>query len=80
MPGTSALSVFSNVLLGGPRYGSKLSGKPGDREGRSMRALLLAVAIGALLAVGAGLGTGALLAGFANGKPVNAQLYNYGER
>jgi hypothetical protein len=45
-----------------------------------MRALLLAVAIGAVLAVGAGLGTGAILASVANGKPVNAQLYNYGQR
>jgi hypothetical protein len=45
-----------------------------------MRALLLAVAIGAVLAVGAGLGAGAILAGVANGKPVNAQLYNYGQR
>jgi len=45
-----------------------------------MRALLLAVAIGAVLAIGAGLGTGAILSGVANGKPVNAQLYNYGQR
>jgi hypothetical protein len=45
-----------------------------------MRALLLAVAIGAVLAVGAGLGAGAVLSGVANGKPVNAQLYNYGQR
>jgi hypothetical protein len=45
-----------------------------------MRALLLAVAVGAILAVGAGLGTGAILAGVANGKPANAQLYNYGQR
>lgn len=45
-----------------------------------MRALLLAAAIGAVLAVGAGLGTGALLAGYSDGKPVNAQLYNYGQR
>lgn len=47
---------------------------------KSMRAFLLAVAIGVGLAVGASLGTGALLAGVANGKPVNAQLYNYGQR
>jgi hypothetical protein len=45
-----------------------------------MRALLLAVAIGAVLAVGAGVGAGAVLSGVANGKPVNAQLYNYGSR
>jgi hypothetical protein len=45
-----------------------------------MRALLIAVAVGVVLAVGAGLGTGALLAGVANGKPANAQLYNYGQR
>jgi hypothetical protein len=45
-----------------------------------MRALLLAVAIGAVLAVGAGVGAGAVLSGVANGKPVNAQFYNYGQR
>lgn len=45
-----------------------------------MRALLVAVAVGAVLALGAGLGTGALLSGVANGKPVNTQLYNYGQR
>jgi hypothetical protein len=45
-----------------------------------MRALLVAVAIGAVVAVGAGLGTGALLSGVANGKPANTQLYNYGQR
>jgi hypothetical protein len=45
-----------------------------------MRALLVAVVVGVVLAVGAGLGTGALLSGVANGKPVNAQLYNYGQR
>lgn len=45
-----------------------------------MRALLIAVAVGAILAAGAGLGGGALLAGVANGKPVNSQLYNYGQR
>ena len=45
-----------------------------------MRALLIAVVVGAVLAVGAGLGTGVLLAGVANGKPANAQLYNYGQR
>jgi hypothetical protein len=45
-----------------------------------MRALLVAVAIGAVLAVGAGLGAGSLLSGVANGKPANTQLYNYGQR
>ncbi len=45
-----------------------------------MRALLVAVAIGVVLAVGAGFGAGAILSGVANGKPVNAQLYNYGQR
>jgi hypothetical protein len=45
-----------------------------------MRAMLIAIVIGALLAVGAALGTGALLAGVANGKPANASLYNYGTR
>jgi hypothetical protein len=45
-----------------------------------MRALLIAVVVGAVLAVGAGLGTGALLVGVANGKPANSQLYNYGQR
>jgi len=45
-----------------------------------MRALLIAVAIGLVLAVGAGLGSGAILSGVSNGKPVNAQLFNYGQR
>lgn len=45
-----------------------------------MRALLIAVVVGVVLAVGAGLGTGALLAGVANGKPANSPLYNYGQR
>jgi hypothetical protein len=45
-----------------------------------MRALLVAVALGAVLAVGAGLGAGAILSGVANGKPANTQLYNYGQR
>jgi hypothetical protein len=49
-------------------------------KGILMRALLIAVAIGAILAAGAGLGAGAVLSGVANGKPVNAQLYNYGQR
>jgi hypothetical protein len=46
----------------------------------SMRALLIAALIGAALAVGAGLSAGAVLSGVANAKPVNAQLYKYGQR
>lgn len=45
-----------------------------------MRALLVAVVVGAVLAVGAGFGTGAVLSGVSNGKPANTQLYNYGQR
>jgi hypothetical protein len=45
-----------------------------------MRALLIAVAVGVILAAGAGLGAGELLAGVANGQPANSQLYNYGQR
>jgi hypothetical protein len=45
-----------------------------------MRGLLIAVVVGVVLAFGASLATGALLAGVANGTPVNAQLYNYGQR
>jgi hypothetical protein len=45
-----------------------------------MRGLLLAVALGLLFGVAAGFGAGAILSGVANGKPVNAQLYNYGQR
>ncbi len=45
-----------------------------------MRALVMAILIGAVLAVGAGLGAGAVVSGIDNGKPVNAQLYNYGQR
>jgi hypothetical protein len=45
-----------------------------------MRALLIAILIGAVLAVGAGLGARAVLSGTAHGKPVNAPLYNYGQR
>jgi hypothetical protein len=45
-----------------------------------MKALLVAVALGVVLAVGAGFATGALLTGVANGKPANTQLYNYGQR
>ena len=45
-----------------------------------MRALLIAILIGAVLAVGAGLGAVAVLSGITNGKPVNAPLYNYGQR
>jgi len=49
-------------------------------KGMSMRALLIAVAIGAVLAVGVGFAAGAVLSGVSNGKPVNAQLFNYGQR
>jgi hypothetical protein len=45
-----------------------------------MRALLVAVAVGVVLAAGAGFSAGALLSGVANGKPANTQLYNYGQR
>jgi hypothetical protein len=45
-----------------------------------MRALVVAILIGAVLAVGAGIGIGAVVSGVDNGKPVNAQLYNYGQR
>jgi hypothetical protein len=36
--------------------------------------------IGAALAVGAGLGIGRILSGLDNGKPVNAQLHELGQR
>jgi hypothetical protein len=49
-------------------------------EGKAMRGLLIAALIGAFLAVGAGFGTGAVLSGATNGKPVNATLFNYGQR
>lgn len=49
-------------------------------EGKTMRGLLIAMLIGAVLAVGAGFGTGAVLSGATNGKPVNATLFNYGQR
>lgn len=45
-----------------------------------MRALLIAVVIGAVLAVGFGYAAGVVLSGVANGKPVNTSLYNYGQR
>jgi hypothetical protein len=45
-----------------------------------MRALLISIAIGAVLAVGAGLGTGAIVVGVANGQPANTTIYNYGQR
>jgi len=45
-----------------------------------MRALLISVIIGVVLAVAAGLGGGALVAGVANGQPSNNSLYNYGQR
>lgn len=45
-----------------------------------MRGLLVSIAVGAVLAVAAGLGTGSILAGVSNGKPANTELYNYGQR
>jgi hypothetical protein len=45
-----------------------------------MRALLIAVAIGVVLAVGAGFGATAVVSGVANGSPTHASLYNYGSR
>lgn len=45
-----------------------------------MRALLISVAIGVVLAVAAGLGAGAIVSGVANGQPANTTLYNYGQR
>jgi hypothetical protein len=45
-----------------------------------MRALLISVAIGAVLAVAAGLGTGVIVSGVANGSPSNTTIYNYGQR
>jgi hypothetical protein len=45
-----------------------------------MRGLLVSITIGAVLAVGAGLGAGSILSGVSNGKPANTELYNYGQR
>jgi hypothetical protein len=45
-----------------------------------MRGLLVSIAVGAVLAVAAGLGTGSILSGASNGKPANTELYNYGQR
>jgi len=45
-----------------------------------MRALLIAVVIGAVLAVGVGFAAGAVLSGVSNGKPVNTQLFNSRQR
>jgi hypothetical protein len=45
-----------------------------------MRALLISVAIGAVLAIAAGLGTGVLVSGVANGQATNTTIYNYGQR
>jgi hypothetical protein len=42
--------------------------------------LLAAIVVGILVAVGATFVTGSVLLGVDNGKPVNAQLYNYGTR
>jgi hypothetical protein len=45
-----------------------------------MRALLISIAVGAVLAVGAGFGTSAIVSGVANGSPANSTIYNYGQR
>lgn len=45
-----------------------------------MRALLISVAVGVVLAVAAGLGAGVVVSGVANGQPANTTLYNYGQR
>jgi outer membrane murein-binding lipoprotein Lpp len=45
-----------------------------------MTRLLIAILIGAVLAVGAAVTTSTLLAGSSNGEPANAQLNNYGSR
>jgi len=42
--------------------------------------VLVAILVGALLALGAVFITGNVLLGIANGQPVNSQLYNYGTR
>jgi hypothetical protein len=45
-----------------------------------MRALIISLAVGAVLAVAAGFGAGAIVSGVANGQPANTTLYNYGQR
>jgi hypothetical protein len=45
-----------------------------------MRALIISVAVGVVLAVAAGFGAGAIVSGVANGQPANTSLYNYGQR
>jgi len=45
-----------------------------------MGRLLVAMVIGAVLAVGAAFITSSALLGVANGQPVNSTLYNYGTR
>ncbi len=45
-----------------------------------MARLLIAIAIGVLLGVGAALLAGSALSGLANGTPNNATLYVYGTR
>jgi len=42
--------------------------------------LLIALAVGAILALGATYITSSVLAGVANGNPANQSLYNYGSR
>lgn len=45
-----------------------------------MTRLIIAVVIGAILAVGAGFAASSALLGVANGSPSNASPYNYGTR
>jgi hypothetical protein len=45
-----------------------------------MTRLIIAILIGAVLAVGAAVTASNLLVGSSNGQPANAQLYNYGSR
>ena len=45
-----------------------------------MRGLLVSIAVGAVMAVAAGLGAGSILSGLSNGNPANTELYNYGQR
>ena len=42
--------------------------------------VLVAILVGAVLALGATFITSSVLVGVANGHPVNASLYNYGTR
>ena len=58
----------------------QISSSASPPTGSSMRGLLVSIAVGAVLAVAAGLGTGSILSGLSNGKPANTELYNYGQR